>query len=315
MSTYPGAIWRPTGDNGAMPADPDVTSLHIAVSRAEKSVFGWTADAKACHAYNGRMGYFEQYVAWNRKVAGVADGNSHVVTIESFDGLLIQNNPYREIGMGGDYGDNADDGRWDAGQCERVADLLAWQHLSYGLELRVMQTSRRSERGVAPHRLGVAPWRVSDGEVWTRHDGKRCPGDLRVAQIPGIVARAQVIAAAVQAGRCGWLPTGTVDVPAALARTSGGNTILTPAEPATSTPTPTIPPEEDDDMAFTQKQADDLEYIADTLRRTVGYGQKATEDGDSGFANTIEALLSTMQDIKQQNKSVLGALARLEKGK
>lgn len=232
MDRYPGAVWRPTADNGAMSSAPDVTSLHIAVSAAEQSVYGWTESAIACHAYNGKGGYFEQYVAWDRKVSGVADGNGHVATIESYDGLHIQQNPYREIGSGGIYGTNADNGRWDDGQCERASDLLAWQHLHYGLDLRVMQTSRRGETGVAPHRLGVAPWRVPGGEVWTRHDGKRCPGDLRVAQIPTIVARAQVIAAAVKAGRATWLPAGVVNVGAALQR--GAGTSTTPS--TTTTP-------------------------------------------------------------------------------
>lgn len=231
MNRYPGAIWRPTGDNGPMGQTPDVTSLHEAVSAAEQSIYGWTVDAKACHAYNGKDGYFEQYVNFDRKVSGVAEGNGHVTTIESYDGLHIQQNPYREIGSGGLYGTSSDTGRWDAGQCERFSDLLAWQHLDYGLDLRVMQTSRRGETGVAPHRLGIAPWRVPGGEVWTRHDGKRCPGDLRVEQIPDIVARAQQIAAAVKVGRAGWLPAGAVDVNSALRRGAGTSTA-----PSTATP-------------------------------------------------------------------------------
>lgn len=299
MNTYPGAYWRPTDDNGSMPGAPDVTSLHIAVSSAEQSVYGWTSSAIACHAYNGKDGYFEQYVHWNRKVAGVADGNSHVTTVESYDGLHILQNPYREIGSGGIYGSNADDGQWDPGQCERAADMLAWQHLEYGLELRVMQTSRRSERGVAPHRLGVAPWRVSDGEVWTRHDGKRCPGDLRVQQIPAIVARASAIAAAVQAGRCTWLPPGAVDVPAALTRTTIGSPLpgTTPTAPATPT-APTVPQE--DDMATNDEVLAEIRETNDLLRELLGVSK--TE-------------LPNLRDVRTFTEGTRDAFTRLAAGR
>lgn len=246
---YPGAVHRPTGDNGAMGRIPDVTSLHIAVTRAETSVFGWQQSAKACHGFTGKGGYFEQYVSFDRRVAGTLNGNGHVVTLESYDGLQPMSNPYREIGIGGIYGTSANTGRWDAGQCERTSDILAWQSLTYGLNLRVMNSSRPGETGVGPHRLGVDPWRVSGGEVWTAHPGKPCPGDLRIQQIPGIVARAIEIAAAVRKGRCGWLPPGLVNLAFALARTGSK-----PAEQQSEAgaekpaPIPTPQPSEEDDM-------------------------------------------------------------------
>src|SRR3954454_1724776 len=121
---YPGAVWLPTGDNGAMPNGPDAGSLHEAVTRT-KSIFGWVQSAKACHAFNGQNGYFEQYMDWNRIAYGVSGGNDPFIPIEAFDGLLIHHNPYWEEGMGGVYGSPADTGRWDPGPCEAASGLIA----------------------------------------------------------------------------------------------------------------------------------------------------------------------------------------------
>jgi hypothetical protein len=230
---YPGAVWLSTGSaNGKMPNGPDAGSLHEAVTRA-KSVFGWVQTAKSCHAYNAQNGYFEQYAEWDDWMYGCSDGNSHVITIESFDGLLIHQNPYWEEGMGGIYGDSANTGRWDAGQCERAADVLAFLNVNVGIALELSTTA--GHPGWNGHRIGIDQWRTdsyNSGEVWTQHNGKPCPGDLRMLQIPGILARAREIKAAVQAG-ADWLPTGEVNLTTALAR--GGNT------PPPTPPPPTNP--------------------------------------------------------------------------
>lgn len=250
---YPGAYWKPTGDNGPMSRKLDSMTWHEVVSRAEQSIFGYVQSAKVCQAYNGKQGYFEQYMDWDRVAYGVADGNSHRATIESYDGLLIQNDPYREIGIGGVYGDSANTGRWDEGQCERMSDVIAWAFLELGIPIRLMANSRTEEIGHAPHRWGIAPWRVAGGEVWTKHDGKPCPGDLRVQQMTPIIARAQVIATAVQAGTATWLPPGVVDVPKALLRGKTTN----PIPPATTPPTP------EEDMPLSDADLDKIGKLFD----------------------------------------------------
>lgn len=86
-----------------------------------------------------------------------------------------------------------------------------------------MRTSRRDDTGVGYHRLGVPliaggqdGW--PDGEVWTTSPGKPCPGDRRIAQVPGIVARAGIIAAGVRAGSFELLGRGPLTLADALAR-------------------------------------------------------------------------------------------------
>lgn len=293
---YPGAVWLPTGAaNGKMPNGPDGGSLHEAVTRA-KSVFGWVQTAKSCQAYNSQNGYFEQYAEWDDWMYGVSDGNSHIITIESFDGLLIHNDPsYWEEGMGGIYGTSADTGRWDAGQCERVADVIAFLNVEAGISMGLSTTA--GHPGWNGHRIGIESWRSSiyhSGEVWTQHDGKPCPGDLRMAQIPGILARAAVIKAAVQAGTATWLPTGEVDLPTALAR--GG-----------STPTP---PPVDTDWLSDFIMSDPTQAQVDAFVAKAGPGIAAAVWGAVNGTSKGSAG-ATLGDIFTENRAIKADTSKL----
>lgn len=208
---YPGAAWRPTGDDGEMSGIRGV-SLHEAVTRAEETIFGWAQQAHACHFYVGRYGNCEQYIDVGRKAAGVKDGNPTMLTVETWDGLDVKT----ELDVDG-RGPNQT--VWTPQQCERLADLIAWLHIEWGLPIRLMASSARSERGVAPHRWGIDPYRQLGGEIWTKHAGKQCPGTLRIGQIPAILSRANDLA-----GIQGYRPIGqgriTSTPPASLGATS-----------------------------------------------------------------------------------------------
>jgi hypothetical protein len=54
-----------------------------------------------------------------------------------------------------------------------------------------MPDSRPASRGVGYHKLGVKPWVVSGGELWSSSAGKVCPGAAKIAQVPNIIALAQ----------------------------------------------------------------------------------------------------------------------------
>ena len=56
---------------------------------------------------------------------------------------------------------------------------------------RAVLDSKPGRRGVGHHRLGIDPWRVSAGELWSTARGKACPGDRRIAQLPDVIAAAQ----------------------------------------------------------------------------------------------------------------------------
>jgi hypothetical protein len=80
-------------------------------------------------------------------------------------------------------------------QVEACAAILAWAHQEHGIPLQLCPDSRPESRGLAYHRQGIDgnfggflfPGRVEGGEVWTRHFGKVCPGDNRIAQLPEIL--------------------------------------------------------------------------------------------------------------------------------
>lgn len=236
---YPGAIWTPAGtDQGAMD-DIRGVSLHEAVTRA-RSLKGWVDTSDACHLFVAEDGTAEQYKEFGRIAYGVAAGNSTMLTVETWDGL-DPNGERNTAGLG------PNETRWTPAQCERIADFLAWANLNLGVPLRLMRSSARSEHGIAPHRWGVDPWRIQrgGGEVWTKHPGKPCPGDLRIAQIPSIIDRA-VNFAAIE----GYRPI------------QPGPVASTP--PATFTPTGGQPA--GDDMPLTPN---DLEAIKNAVRAVV----------------------------------------------
>ncbi len=121
--------------------------------------------------------------------------------------------------------------------------------------------------------------------MWTRHDGKRCPGDLRVQQIPGIVARAQVLAAAVRAGRCGWLPQGAVNVVAALART----TLDAPTTPTAPTPDP---------EELTVTQYDDILSRFNTIEDKIDNARTLLNQQEDRLGNVIAPMEEAVKGIR-----------------
>lgn len=254
MGWYPGATNREIPGYTTPLAGRRRMYLHIAVTTAA-SIRGWMIQSgNGATGYINHDGATEQYLDSRMRAPSALDGNPWGSAWETWDGL----NPATATST------QADTGRWTDRQAERLADIAAWLHTTDGLPLVQCADSRPGSQGLAPHRLGIDPWRIPGGETWTRAAGKPCPGTARIAQIGPILARAKTIAAAVAAGRCTWLPTGPVDLAHALARTSGQ-----PPQPA---PTP---PEEEMPL-----NGDDLVKIRDTVANVL----RADEFKLSGFA-------------------------------
>jgi hypothetical protein len=115
------------------------------------------------------------------------NGNHRLISIENAD-----------YGIG--FGTwNTNDGgavpAFTAAQAEAIARILAWASKEHNIPLVLIPDSAPGRRGVGYHRQGVDPYRVSGGEQWSLAYGKVCPGNKRIAQIPGIIARARQIAA------------------------------------------------------------------------------------------------------------------------
>jgi hypothetical protein len=47
--------------------------------------------------------------------------------------------------------------------------------------------TKPGRRGIAYHRQGCDPYRVSGGDHWSEHYGKVCPGDARISQLINII--------------------------------------------------------------------------------------------------------------------------------
>lgn len=111
---------------------------------------------------------------------------------------------------------------WSDAQCEAIAQIVAWESTpaahadcpsswtchQQGIPLELIPDSKPGRRGIGYHRQGIDPWRVAGGEVWSTAYGKVCPDSARIAQIPGIIARARQI---VAGGDYGPAPVGPTE--------------------------------------------------------------------------------------------------------
>jgi hypothetical protein len=104
-------------------------------------------------------------------------GNASLVAFES------------EGGLGTSAQLNAEP--WTENQCQWAARILRHLHDTEGVPLQAMPDSLPTSRGFGTHRLGISPWRVAGGEVWSSANGKECPGNAKVAQVPHIIELAR----------------------------------------------------------------------------------------------------------------------------
>jgi hypothetical protein len=155
------------------------TCNHIAVTEAS-SLFNYfnQPGSPTSHFYVTRTGPPEQYVSIDFRAPAQLDGNPTLVSLET---------------QGGTEANCA--GTWNEHQLAVMADIHAWLHDIRGLPLQMMPNSLPGSRGAGYHRLGVDPYRVNGGELWSSAYGKICPCPNRIAQLPGMVVQAQQIAA------------------------------------------------------------------------------------------------------------------------
>lgn len=190
MAWYPRATRREVTKHRTPMAAHRRLILHTAVSSAS-SLFGWHQQVNhGSHFYLRADGTWEQYVDTRFRAPNQMDGNHDSVSVESQD-------------MGGPFpawsGSNVP--AWTDAQTESIAELAVWLHETHGIPLVQLPSSRPGTRGIGWHRQGVdgnfpdgiLAGRVSGGETWS-NPGKVCPGDRRIRQVPGIIARAVALA-------------------------------------------------------------------------------------------------------------------------
>lgn len=193
MAWFPGAVVREVtrhrtplvlASDGTLRA----TCNHVAVTEAA-SLFGYFDQPgnPTSHFYVRYSGVVEQYVSTAYRAPAQLEGNATVVSLET---------------QGGTEPNCA--GLWHDAQAEAIARIHAWLADVHGLPLVAMPDSRPASRGVGYHRLGVDPWRVAGGELWSQSYGKICPCPNRIAQLPGIITRARAIRAEGDDGAMAW---------------------------------------------------------------------------------------------------------------
>lgn len=191
IHVMPGATYRPVEWAEARDdaTNPDHATLHLQAGEARSlfTFFSNPANRACSHFHVARDGYTEQYISGDKLSAADSYGSDSSLSIET---------------QGADAG-----GTWTDEQCEAIARILAWAHRTYDIPLVPMATSHQGVEGVGWHRLGVdgnfpalpsiLAGRIQrgGGESWSGAFGKLCPGDNRIKQIPGIIARAKEIVA------------------------------------------------------------------------------------------------------------------------
>lgn len=76
---------------------------------------------------------------------------------------------------------------WTPKQVTAIIRLVAELCRKYDIPATLVPDSKSTRRGIAFHRQGIDPWRVADGEVWSKSRGKECPGDRRIAQLKSVI--------------------------------------------------------------------------------------------------------------------------------
>ena len=191
MARY--GTWRPLASNFASQprmAKYDLVILHTMVG----SLSGTDAYFKR-NGYGGSFSHFGvghdgttyqwQDTAYRSAANGAANPRS--VTVETAD-----------VGTGFPQWNTNDGGAvpaWTPAQVDELVDIVVWACRTHNIPCRLVTSSKPSERGIGYHRLGVPGYAVAGGELWSSARGKVCPGNRRIAQIPGIVFRAAAILA------------------------------------------------------------------------------------------------------------------------
>lgn len=201
MARYPDAAWRPVeryqlgmpGSIATRMASARRLILHTAGSD-QPSLFNFfnVRGRATAHFYIAQDGSVEQYIDTGFHSTANLDGNRDSITVQSQD--IGDHFPDWDTEAG-------DIPAWTVEQVEAIAALAAWAHEVHGLSLRALPSSRPGTRGIGYHRQGIDPWRVAGGESWSAAEGRVCPGDRRIAQIPHIITRAKILAGNRRLGR------------------------------------------------------------------------------------------------------------------
>lgn len=190
MAWYPDAVRETlTKTSGAMPK-PVRINLHTAVSNSTSLRNLFNIDGQPwSHFYVNRVGTVYQYRDTAYHARCDLDGNPDTISIETWDGY--------PSGYPGYWTTGSDVPPWTPAQVAAIEKLVHWilaTHPSIPARLAKSNLKGPESHGLSWHRIGVVGYakytREQGGLVYSTSRGKVCPGDRRIAQIPGILAAA-----------------------------------------------------------------------------------------------------------------------------
>lgn len=124
-------------------------------------------------------GVVYQWTDTDIRSAANLDGNWHVISVETAD-----NAPQYA----------SDIAAWTSKQQDAIVNLMVWAHKTHNIPLTLIPDTCVGRRGIAYHAQGVEGNLLKAGcEKWSTSIGKVCPGTRRIAQIRGLITRAQSI--------------------------------------------------------------------------------------------------------------------------
>ncbi|WP_426594969.1 peptidoglycan recognition protein family protein [Cellulomonas sp. McL0617] len=138
------------------------------------------------HFWVSQTGVVEQYVDTSIQAEADLDGNDATVSIETEGGV----DP------------TAQTEQWTPPQLQAITALVAWIMSTHQIELKLATDAKPgpSSHGLSWHRLGIdgnfpelpdmraGRKQRGGGMHYSTQTGKVCPGDAKIAQIPGILA-------------------------------------------------------------------------------------------------------------------------------
>ncbi len=194
MARMPSAVWKPLKASTSRISSYDIVCIHTMVGSlvGTDGYFRRLTNGVNSHFGTDGQGAIWQWVDTAFRSGANYNGNHRIISIENAD-----------IGPGFPTWNTNDGGAvpaFTAEQCEAIARILAWAHQEHGIPLVLVPDSKPGRRGIAYHRQGVPGYVVAGGELWSTARGKVCPGNRRIAQIPGIIERAKQIVAGGPAG-------------------------------------------------------------------------------------------------------------------
>lgn len=166
-------LWRPLKGKSVTGVEHRIINVHTMVGTIEgtESYFSHAGNPYS-HFGVPAAGKAWQWQDLSYRAASDLNGNPFCISIETED-----KGPEFPTWSGSDVP------RWTDAQAETLAQLIAWLCVRFNIPPVLVPDSIPGRHGSSYHRLGIDPWRVPTGVLYSSSFAKACPGDRRIAQL------------------------------------------------------------------------------------------------------------------------------------